>query len=162
MPASCGRGKIRRNSYRRKNGTTVKSTCVPDTGAPGKTPKSKRVLPKPDPRYSLKKFGYSTHNTRDERRKALRRASKAYGALPTLRRLNLVRNLQANVNAKQAMDDDVKFLTDFYRELKERNQKKGGSCKSRGTRSRKTRKTRGSRKLARTSRKGSRRRYSRR
>ncbi len=44
---TCPRGKVRRQGYTRKDGTRVKSGCVKDTGKPGKTPKSKRVLPKP-------------------------------------------------------------------------------------------------------------------
>ncbi len=44
---TCPRGKIRRKGYTRKDGTRVKPGCVKDTGKPGKTPKSKKVLPKP-------------------------------------------------------------------------------------------------------------------
>lgn len=44
---SCPRGKIWRKGYTRKGGTRVKGACVEDTGKPGKTPKSKRVLPSP-------------------------------------------------------------------------------------------------------------------
>ena len=44
---TCPRGKIRRKGYIRKDGTRVKAGCVKDTGKPGKTPKGKRVLPKP-------------------------------------------------------------------------------------------------------------------
>ncbi len=43
----CKPGKIRRKGYTRKDGTHVKSGCVKDTGKRGKTPASKKVLPKP-------------------------------------------------------------------------------------------------------------------
>ena len=43
----CPRGKIWRKGYTRKDGTKVKGDCVKDTGKPGKTPPSEKVLPKP-------------------------------------------------------------------------------------------------------------------
>ncbi len=43
----CPSGKIWRKGFTRKDGTKVKSDCVKDVGKPGKTPKAKRVLPKP-------------------------------------------------------------------------------------------------------------------
>ncbi len=47
----CPRGKIKRKGYTikkgRGRGTRVAPACVPDQGKPGKTPKGKRVLPKP-------------------------------------------------------------------------------------------------------------------
>jgi hypothetical protein len=41
------RGMITRKGYTRKDGTYVPPTLVKDTGKPGKTPASKRVLPEP-------------------------------------------------------------------------------------------------------------------
>jgi len=46
MPSKCPKGKIRRKAYVTKRGTRVKSTCTTNKGLPGKTPKSRKVLPK--------------------------------------------------------------------------------------------------------------------
>ncbi len=93
MPAKCSRGKIRRKAYTRKDGTYVKSTCVPDKGKPGKTPARKKVLPVPV-KGNLTKFGYFDvkNTTAKVRRAALLKAVKAAGYATIVRRVNLVAN----------------------------------------------------------------------
>lgn len=93
MVASCPQGKIRRRAYTRKDGTYIKSTCVIDKGKPGKTPKNKRVLPKPTP-GSLGKYGYHDvkHTPAEIRRKALTKAVKDAGYATIIRRVNLIAN----------------------------------------------------------------------
>ena len=57
MSKSCPAGKIRRKGYTTKRGTKVSATCTKNMGAPGKTPSSKKVLPKLKEVY-LSKYGY--------------------------------------------------------------------------------------------------------
>nr|QBK88212.1 MAG: hypothetical protein LCMAC202_05740 [Marseillevirus LCMAC202] len=93
MPAKCPPGKIRRKAYTRKDGTYVKSTCVPDVGQPGKTPARKKVLPVPV-KGNLSKYGYfDVKNTTPKvRRAALLKAVKAAGYATIVRRVNLIAN----------------------------------------------------------------------
>jgi hypothetical protein len=128
--SACGPGKIRRSAYSRRSYTrksrsrkgsvrvrasSVRSSCVPDVGQPGKTPKSQRVLPKVKGQHMLRQFGYSTANSSATRQKALRAAIRNYGALEVLRHLNLIRNYQPYMNAKNAMSEDVAYLSRSYR-----------------------------------------------
>jgi hypothetical protein len=113
---SCGQGKIRRSSYLKKSSTQkrrvrVKSSCVPDKGKPGKTPKAKRVLPKLTP-GKLGKYGYH-HIKRlpaNERRGALTRAVKAEGYAPIIRRLNVIRTYNKNDPIFTIYDSDLKWM----------------------------------------------------
>lgn len=130
---SCPSGYIRRNSYKRdsftkKDGTVVraslvKSSCVPDKGMPGKTPKNKKVLPKPT-KGGLGKYGY--HNIKSlsssERRLALLKAVKHESYPVIVRRLNLIRNYNKN-NApiNKIMSSDIKWL---QKEIGEKQVKK--------------------------------------
>jgi len=148
MAKSCGSGKIRRKSYERKahsrksykkgstkvrgsyvNRTHVPSTCVKDTGKPGKTPKSQRVLPKPGEKLHLSKFGYATHKAPAERHKALREASRSENPLMVLKRLNLLANYQADPRAKAVMREDVDYMSMEYKKYK-RSQGRVSSKKS--------------------------------
>ncbi len=86
---SCPRGKIRRIAFVRKDGTRVPSSCVADTGAPGKTPARARVLPKPKPGML---HGWKGDADSVERRAALRKAVRAEGCAGVIRRLTLERN----------------------------------------------------------------------
>lgn len=94
---NCGRGKIVRSAYYRKDGTFVRATCVPDKGLPGKTPTKRKVLPKPTA-GNLGQYGY--HNikslTLDERHTALTKAVKRSSYATVIRRLNLLANLNKN------------------------------------------------------------------
>jgi len=135
---SCPKGQIMRRSYskkghfrrsyRRSDGVKVKPAyissskverkCVKDVGQPGKTPLSRQVLPKPGKELSLRKYGYSTDRSDAYRRKSLRRASKDHNELKVLKRLNLLRNYQADKHSKEVMSEDVKYMSRLYKKAK--------------------------------------------
>jgi len=99
MPSKqCARGEIRRKSYKRKDGTRVKSTCIEDRGLPGKGPKT---LPSPR-KGTLGKFGYKASKTSKVRRTSLADAVDELGALPVFRKLNLVATFNKNSNPSLA------------------------------------------------------------
>lgn len=123
---SCPPRKISRKAYSRKTSSgkrvSVKRTCVPDKGKPGKTPKSKQVLPKPSKEISLSKYGYSTQKTETKRRASLRAASRDLeDPLVVLRRLNLIRNYQADPATKRKMSKDVTYMKQEYAKYKNKN-----------------------------------------
>ncbi len=64
-------------------------TCVKDVGKEGKGPK---ILPKLGDEIHLSNFGYSLKNTKQERQKSLKKASKKHGTLKVLKRTNLISN----------------------------------------------------------------------
>lgn len=117
----CPVGKIRRKEsyvepYTRADGTRVKghyrkSVCVEDRGKPGKTPKSKRVLPQPK-KNGLSKYGYSTKKIMNDRREALRKAVRSEGYAYVIRRLNLLANFNENQNPRVAntMRRDISWI----------------------------------------------------
>ena len=129
---------IRRKSYKTRSGRRVKSSCVKDMGKPGRTPKHKRVLPKPSGDMSLSEFGYKVSKSEEDRRNALVDAVKEYGALVVLRHLNLLRNYQSVKRNKQRMSDDVEYLKRKYATLK-RKRSRSRKSSSRKSRSRKSR-----------------------
>lgn len=126
----CKKGEILRDGYHRKgytrkDGTKVSaadvpSTCIKDRGAKGKGPK---ILPEPDPDIHLSEYGYRVHESKTNRRAALRDAAEDMGALPVLRRLNLIRNYQAIPDIKDTMSEDVRYMSNLY--AKEKKQKGG-------------------------------------
>ena len=98
--------------------TWIPRTCVPDKGKPGKTPKSARILPKPGKEVSLRRYGYATSLPARQRKKALKRTAEKHGYLKTLRRLNLLRNYQADPHARKIMDEDVLRMSEMYEDHK--------------------------------------------
>jgi hypothetical protein len=108
---SCPRGYIKRKSFKRKSGTKVRSSCVPDTGKPGKTPLSKQILPKFSGKLHLRKYGYTTKKSATQRRNSLKKASKQVGKTRVIRHLNLARNYTApELPAYKILSADVKYL----------------------------------------------------
>jgi len=142
---SCPKGKIRRQSYVKKSHnrrsyvkkdgtrvkgsyvdkTKVKSGCTKDRGMPGKTPKIKRILPKPGEEVSFRKFGYKVNNSDIVRERALSRVVKLFGPLKSLRRLNLLRNYQPRDKegrrVSRIMSRDVEYLKKKYKNYKRRH-----------------------------------------
>jgi len=96
MVATCKSGQIRRKSYTTRRGTRVKTACIKDLGKTGRGPK---VIP-PLKQGKLRAYGYSTSIGPTQRRAALMRASRAYGKLSVLRKLNAVKVLTRNSNPK--------------------------------------------------------------
>lgn len=118
----CKKGELRKKSYTKKDGTRVKSTCIKDKGKPGK---GKKTLPKLGDEMHLSKFGYTTKAPVKKRKSSLRKASKKHGSLPVLRRLNLIRNYQADKVAKEIMSKDVEYMKSLYKKSKKQT---GGDC----------------------------------
>jgi hypothetical protein len=85
---SCPAGTIRRKSYTRKNGVSVKASCVKDVGKPGKgfagPGKGIGKLKK----GQLSSLGYSISKTARSRHAALNKATRKYGPLSIYRKLN--------------------------------------------------------------------------
>lgn len=117
-PKKCPANKVNRRSFTRTlsdgKKVHVKRTCVPDKGAPGKTPKAKRILPKLDRKISLTKYGYSLSKTPRSRRASLARASSNHNPRKVLGRLNLIRNYTAEPDNKEKLSEDVKWMSGFY------------------------------------------------
>ncbi len=64
-------------------------TCIEDVGQPGKGP---YTLPPLGDELHLSKYGYSLKDTKLERQKSLKKASKKHGTLKVLKRTNLIAN----------------------------------------------------------------------
>ena len=77
----------------------------------------RNLLPKPDTKFHhLSKYGYKLSSKKETRQSSLKRASKKYGTLPVLKRVNLIRNItnpQLKENKKK-LSSDVKFMTQLY------------------------------------------------
>jgi hypothetical protein len=111
------------------------------------------LLPKPGDEYHLSKFGYSLTNKKSSRQSSLKAASKKFGTLPVLKRVNLIRNItNPEYETKKKLTADVKFMKELYKKEKrtmeragskrgsKRNTKKGTKKTSRKTRRRTSRK----------------------
>jgi hypothetical protein len=74
------------------------------------------LLPKPGDEYHLSKFGYSLSHKRNSRRNSLKAASKKYGTLQVLKRVNLIRNItNPEIEAKKKLSSDVNFMKKLYK-----------------------------------------------
>jgi hypothetical protein len=102
------------------------------------------LLPKPDTKYHhLSKYGYKLSSKKETRHNSLKRASKKYGTLPVLKRVNLIRNITNPqlIQNKKKLASDVNFMTQLYNKEKrtmerpkskkssKRNSKRKGSRK---------------------------------
>jgi hypothetical protein len=103
----CPAGKIRRSGYVRKDGTRVKSVCVPDAGAPGKTPAKKRFMPDlgPEP---LK--GWSKNKPASRRRADLKKIVAKKGCRAALRTINVIANVTTDRPAETKLRQDYKWV----------------------------------------------------
>lgn len=101
---------------------------------PGKSSKksSRKLLPKPDRNIHLSKYGYETSKKAASRKSSLKRASAKMGALPVLKRLNLIRNItRPDLEVKKVLSRDVEYMKKIYEKEKERQSRaKAGSKKS--------------------------------
>ena len=87
---------------------------------------SRRLLPKPGDEYHLSKFGYSLSHKRSSRRSSLKAASKKYGTLQVLKRVNLIRNITNPKNeTKNKLTSDVNFMKDLYKTEKRKMSRTG-------------------------------------
>lgn len=85
-------------AYPSGEGTVVKAACVKDKGLAGKGPEAITPLR----RGELRKYGYIYRNPALERKEALRKAVKAYGALGVYRKLDAVAKLAKRTAPKAA------------------------------------------------------------
>ena len=101
----------------------------------------RRLLPQPDDAYHLSKFGYSLSEKRNSRQSSLKAASKKYGTLQVLKRVNLIRNITNSQNEnKNKLSSDVKFMKDLFNKQK-RSMTRTSSKKSSKKNIRKNKKT---------------------
>jgi hypothetical protein len=75
-------------------------------------------LPKLSKDVSLSKSGYKVKKSDQERHKSLKKASKKYGSLVVLRRLNLVRNYNKNKEIEGVLSNDVNYMSDLHKQGK--------------------------------------------
>jgi hypothetical protein len=88
-------------------------------GKSKKSKKSKKLLPKPDKNVHLSKYGYKTSKKASSRKSSLKRASSKIGALPVLKRLNLIRNItRPDLEVKNILSKDVEYMKKIYKKEK--------------------------------------------
>lgn len=112
---ACGKGKIRRSGYvrsgyTRKDGTHVEATrvgpsCVPDKGAPGKTPASKRWFPK-----GVSVPGWSKDKTEKQRHDALNKLADKRPCGRILRDMQAISNVTRDRETQKKMREDRAWL----------------------------------------------------
>lgn len=103
--AGCPGGQVRRTGYTRKDGVKVKSACVPDKGAPGKTPASKRWFPR-----NGRPLGWKKDMSVPERHGVLRRKTEQAGCRPVIRALVARANVTTDRETERKMRTDAKWL----------------------------------------------------
>lgn len=103
----CPPGKILRKGFTTRRGVTVRPACVPDTGAPGKTPAARRILPKPEPGEFR---GWAKNQPPKTRRRAVREIVDREGCAAAIRKLTLLRNLSADPGTKRAAKQDADWV----------------------------------------------------
>ncbi len=102
----------------------------------------KRLLPEVNKKVSLRKHGYRLNRSKNERRRSLSRASRSYGTLPVLRRVNLIRNYSKKYKEKyQTLSNDVEYMKDKYAHEKKTNTVKKPRRKTAKRKTKKTKKT---------------------
>ncbi len=111
-----------KKSFTKKNGTKVPKSyvdpvCVKNTGLPGKTSKSSRVI-KLTHEGSLKKYGYSTKETTSKRHNALLKAAKNYSYSKVIEKLVALKTLskKSNPSIAKKVSADIKGLQKWRNE----------------------------------------------
>lgn len=121
-----------RRPYRRTTGEEVKgsyvdptyvpSTCIYDRGYKGHGPYTLPSIDGGQRNYQddeyeeihLRDYGYSVHDSAQERHRVLDEASQDYGYKRVLRHLLLRANYQSYPESYKRMHNDVKYLSDQY------------------------------------------------
>jgi len=97
-------------------------------------PNGRILLPPLSDNVHLSNFGYSLHNTKQNRQSSLKKASKKHGTLKVLKRTNLIANYsQWNKENYKKLRQDVEFLKKEYateKKVLSRNSKKKVSKKA--------------------------------
>jgi hypothetical protein len=80
------------------------------------------LLPKPDKPGSLHKYGYSLSNSKLERQKSLKKASRKKSSLKILKRLTLIHNITSKnlTENRKKLETDMAYASKLYREEKEK------------------------------------------
>jgi hypothetical protein len=110
------RGDTRYRVYPSAKTMIVKASCVKDVGKPGKGEQQIGPLRKGE----LRKFGYVYRLPVSERRTALAKAVKAYGALSTYRKLDAIAKLttRSAPEASKIFKEDRDYIRKTYGPLK--------------------------------------------
>lgn len=104
MAKGCGRGKIRREAYTRKDGTRVESKCIIDRGRPGKGPKT---LPRPK-KGSL--YGWKKDASSAARHRSVMTSVRKSDCGTTIARLTLLKNISADPGTDRKAQADAAWL----------------------------------------------------
>lgn len=87
--------------------------------------RKKNTLPEVNKKVSLIKYGYKLKKNKSSRQQSLNRATKQYGTLSVLRRVNLIRNYSIKNKKKHStLTKDVEYLKSKYADEKEIVQRK--------------------------------------
>jgi hypothetical protein len=107
----CPKGSISRKSFKRKDNVKVKASCVKSKSLRAKKNKPQVYLPSLK-QGSLKKYGYSVHESMKKRHAALKKAIKKYGSLSTIKKLNAVKLLTKNTAPKNSKiyKKDIRYV----------------------------------------------------
>lgn len=130
MVLRCPAKKIKISSYIKKSGIRVKAHCTPDKGAHGRTPKSKRVLPKLK-KDEFEKYGYSTKLPHKKRVAILKRACRELSYASVLKRVVVLRSYnKRNIKIFKKFDKDIHALQKWRASKKKRKSVKKSVKKS--------------------------------
>lgn len=104
--------------YPTKNYTVVRSGCIKNRGLPGKGVPGESIAPLR--KGELRKYGYIYRLPTDQRRAALKKAVKEFGALGIYRKLNAVAKLSVRTapGASKAFKEDRNWVKKTYGPLK--------------------------------------------
>lgn len=113
----CPKGSILIKTYKKRSGIRVKAHCTPDKGAPGRTPKSKRVLPKlKDDEFAG--YKYSTKLPSSKRLSILKKICNDLTYSSVIKRLVVLRSYnKRNPKLFAKFDKDIKSLQKWYKSV---------------------------------------------
>lgn len=136
----CPKGKILIREYKKKSGIRVKSHCTVDKGAPGRTPKNKRVLPKLK-NDEFAGYGYSTKLPSSKRFSILKKICKDLTYSSVIKRLVVLRSYnKRNPKLFTKFDKDIKSLQSYHKKGSKKRVIKKRATKKRITKKRVTKK----------------------
>lgn len=116
--AKCPKNTIRIRSYKKKSGVRVRTHCTPDRGAPGRTPRSKRVLPKLK-NDEFAGYGYSTKLPSSKRYSILKNICRDLTYSSVIKRLVVLRSYnKRNPKLFKKFDKDIKSLQAWHKGVK--------------------------------------------
>ncbi len=118
--AKCPKNTIRIRSYKKRSGVRVRTHCTPDRGAPGRTPRSKRVLPKLK-NNEFVGYGYSTKLPSSKRHSILKKICRDLTYSSVIKRLVVLRSYnKRSPKLFKKFDKDIKSLQAWHKGGKKR------------------------------------------